>query len=77
MKVIGKATTLKELKQLVGKAIEICGEDCDWNGFDDGHIYIYGKRDRTFVIKHKPKKISPAENKEWYSDRVKKGELLK
>jgi hypothetical protein len=40
---IGTAKTLIELRDAVNTAIELCGEDAEWNGFDDGSIYIHPK----------------------------------
>lgn len=35
------APTLGELAERIKEAIEICGPDATWNGFDDEAIYIH------------------------------------
>lgn len=44
-KLIGTAKTLGELPALIEKAIAVAGADAQWNGFDDGSIYIHSKDD--------------------------------
>lgn len=50
---IGYAPTLKDLRQILDKAIEICGPDAEWWGFDDGNIYIHVSYDTQYHIECK------------------------
>lgn len=43
------AVTLGELKKLIDLAIDEYGEDADWNGWDDGCLFIGQDSDKDYM----------------------------
>ena len=43
------ARTLSELAERLKEALAICGPDAEWNGFDDGAVYIHGSNGSKWV----------------------------
>jgi hypothetical protein len=49
---IGSAKTLEQLQKLIEEAVEFCGKDASWNGYDDGNIYIHSKDRNRYAYIH-------------------------
>lgn len=41
---VGTAKNLGELLKLIQQAVALAGEDADWEGYDDGSIYIHSEK---------------------------------